>query len=82
MPRMLGIITGTKEKQKVINWRTYELLKKEYLANRTKESLNNIRYWLDMNGMKMPKPRYIYDEKDVRTWKFLPDGELNPMFIY
>ncbi len=66
----------------MICWRTYELLKREYFFYRTKESLDNIRYYLDINGYAMPKPKYIYKEDDISTWKFNIDGSLNRSFLY
>ena len=66
----------------MINWQTYELLKKDYVKNRSKESLKNIRYYLDMHGYRMPKPEYLYRQEDRFSWKYLKDGKLNPDYIY
>ena len=42
----------------------------------TKKNFNKVRKYLDSVGMKMPQPKWIYNEGDKRTWKWL-EGRLN-----
>lgn len=78
------------------DYKKYEILKKNYETIGSREHLDNLRQFLDENGYKFQKPRYVYSEKKRYTWKYLdgiiaPDpftGEtkykqvLNPNYLY
>ena len=36
-----------------------------------KSSLTALRKFLDENGCKMPKPKYLHEEEDQTTWKWI-----------
>jgi hypothetical protein len=78
----------------MFDWLRFIELRKAYIAIPAIETLEMIRHFLDTNGMPMPKPRYIYQEQDVRTWKYLDSNynakkksttikqNYNPSFAY
>ncbi len=41
------------------------------ISKKYKDALRNLQVYLDMKGLKMPAPKYHYDNKDVTTWKYL-----------
>lgn len=45
-------------------------------------NLDKYRLYLDRLGIRMPKPRFPYDKKDTRTWKYLENKVFskNPYF--
>lgn len=36
-----------------------------------KEALSELREFLDYNNIKMPSPKWIFDETDKKTWPYL-----------
>ncbi len=46
-----------------------------------KENLKLLRQFLDNEGIVMPRPKWIYDDKDQRTWLFTPQKSLNKNFL-
>lgn len=75
----------------MFDWDVYKTLRKNYILNHTTENLNAIREFLDSCNMKMPKQKYVYEEENIHSWKYL-DGViekkvhytnvLNPKFRY
>lgn len=48
----------------------------EYLEN-----LKLLRLFLDNTGIAMPRPKWIYNNKDESTWLFTQQRELNKNFM-
>ena len=42
-----------------------------------KKALADIRNYLDSCGYLMPKPKWIYNADNIKTWKYLDAGSLN-----
>lgn len=56
-----------------------------------KIALEKLREHLDERGFKMPRPRYLYNHYDERTWQYVPTDvnnghtrmyRSNPNFMY
>ncbi len=45
------------------------------------EDLKLLRLFLDNSGLPMPKPKWIYDDKDESTWLFTHRKDLNKNFM-
>ncbi len=45
-----------------------------------KENLGLLRLFLDNNGIPMPRPKWVYNDKDQSTWLFTPQKQLNKSF--
>lgn len=56
----------------MFNFDRYCELANEYINNHNdKTILNKLRLYLDSCGFKLPEPKFIYNEEDIATHKFL-----------
>ncbi len=59
----------------MFNYARYKYLADQYAKTNAVPDYYAVTMYLDSVGMKMPEPRYRYDETDMSTWMFL-DGRV------
>lgn len=52
--------------------RIYNNLRINYARNpHDADALRALKEYLDVNGCKMPMPKYKYDRDDIATWRYI-----------
>lgn len=49
----------------------YQRLGDKWVRTQNKKDLDNLRKFLDHNGIYMTKPKWFYSKEDKSTWKYL-----------
>ena len=56
--------------KKIAKYYKLDCCEPKELSQEYKSVLDDYRFYLDSIGIKMPLPKYYFDSKDKRTWKY------------